>query len=82
MKKIDFFVRKMTIVHTCMHQFGYSNVSLHFVFTKLFHQITPYLIFGDSGTIRDGAAAAAAAQNTILRLDYRNKNIYLLIYDV
>ena len=23
---------------------GYSNVSLHFVFTKLFHQITPYLI--------------------------------------
>ena len=23
---------------------GYSNVSVHFVFTKLFHQITPYLI--------------------------------------
>ena len=41
---------KTAIACTCMHQFawnffaGYSNVSLHFVFTKLFHQITPYMI--------------------------------------
>ena len=28
------------------NSFGdYSNVSLHFVFMKLFHQITPYLIW-------------------------------------
>ena len=43
------------------------------MFTKLFHQITPYLILG-GGTICDTVAAAAAAaavveQNTILRLD-------------
>ena len=53
---------------------GYFNVSVHFVFTKLFHQITPYLILG-GGTIRDRAAASGAAQNTILRLDIFFTNV-------
>ena len=49
---------------------GYSNVALHFLFKKLFHQITPYLILGGGGTICDEAVVAAVvAQNTILRLD-------------
>ena len=42
------------------------------MFTKLFHQIIPYLILG-GGTIRDTAAGGEegreGAQNTILRLE-------------
>ena len=53
MKNVEniFFVRKMAIAHMCSTNLvenffgGYSNVYLYFVFKKLFHQITPYLIF-------------------------------------
>ena len=42
------------------------------MFTKLFHQITPYLILGGGGIICDaGGKGRGAAQNTILRLDYK-----------
>ena len=62
----------MAVARMCMHRFGgYSNVALHFLFTKLFHQINPYLILG-GGTIHDGAGGKEERreQNAILMLDY------------
>ena len=49
---------------------AYSNVSLHFVFTKLFHQIIHYLIFGGMGQfVMKERRREEEAQTTILRLD-------------
>ena len=68
-----------------IHQSSKHDFLLHLPFLideyfLIIHQITPYLILGDSGTIRDGGAAGAAAQHTILRLDYPLKLTYHLFY--
>ena len=65
-----------------IHQSSKHDFLLHLPFLideyfLIIHQITPYLILG-GGTIHDRAAGAAAAQNSILRLDLvNNKEVFI-----